>query len=431
MSGRKTMRRGGALVLALIAILIVGGLGTAFFEVVSSQSRRTFDASESELSFHVAQSGIDDTINKMNGYAAASFSPNLQTYDQADYMVLATPVKCDGGGTKNVVAGSISGGSYTVDVTPAYSGTAVYTLTALGTHNGRRRAVEVVVQSSVTGSLFDYGLFGDVSVGAGGTMTSDGYKSSAGSYINQVSDHLHGTTTYSYANPTGDIGSNGLVDVSGNSKIFGDATPGPGNTVTGGGFVSGSTAPVAIVDPLTPQPYSPPAGLAAASWPAGNVTLGAGVYRYSDINPCGPRTITITGAVTLYVDGNFRMNSNQALYLSGLTAKVTIYHGTGDIRINGQSSIGGNIANAKNFQIFSATTGDIRFNGGAEIYGTVYAPNASFTHNGNASYYGATVAKTINVTGTANFHYDEDLSVVPAAVPPVYVVKSWREIFSP
>jgi len=35
------------------------------------------------------------------------------------------------------------------------------------------------------------------------------------------------------------------------------------------------------------------------------------------------------------------------------------------------------------------------------------------------------------VTGTANFHYDEDLSVVPAAVPPVYKVVSWREIFAP
>jgi len=127
------------------------------------------------------------------------------------------------------------------------------------------------------------------------------------------------------------------------------------------------------------------------------------------------------------VDGDFDMNNQQSIYMSPgpPDAKLTIKQKSGNMTINGQAFAG--TAYAKNFQIYSASTGTIKFNGSSEVYAAVYAPKMTFTNNGGNEFFGAMVASTMKLTGTAYFHYDEDLANL-SSPKPEYKIMSWREV---
>jgi len=48
--------------------------------------------------------------------------------------------------------------------------------------------------------------------------------------------------------------------------------------------------------------------------------------------------------------------------------------------------------------------------GSTEFYGAIYGPSATMNIQGNAKVFGSIIAKTVNLTGSAEIHYDTALA---------------------
>jgi Tfp pilus assembly protein PilX len=475
--------RGSALLIALVVVILIGGLSAAFLTMSYSQSRNTFKASEADSSMNTCEAGVDDAINKLNAMSQvtwkgndpatkAAFTPmpflpppapppsgqpyqgQTGTYIQSslvttamDFYALNTvnvtswvwvpdPLPATTGKWNPVsnsnYTGAVNTGAFDVTVSPAFCGAATYTITVHGTHGKERKGLSVLA-NPVAGNVVDnYGMVGKVTLTAtSSNVFVDSFKSSLGTYASQA------TNTYNpggiaYARSNGNVGSNGNISIN-NGIIFGNATPGPTDTVTTGkAVITGSQAPASAPLPLPSVTYDP---IAAGAGPVvANPTQTFGTasalgspppptLKYHVASLSGP--ITVNGPTILYVDGAIDMHAKDT-FTFGPNASLTIYQGSGDITLNGQSYTTGVTPQAGNLIINSSSTGAVTFNGGADVYANVYAPDATFKQNGTSTYYGRIVASTITIGGNMTFHRDEDVNNGPSA-PPVFKIKSLNE----
>jgi hypothetical protein len=150
---------------------------------------------------------------------------------------------------------------------PAYFGGGVFWVEAFATANpaqtrlvatamygSGRAALEAVVEMAPEEALFKGVLNSKETLTLNQGVLIDSYKSKDGSYASQVTN-LHNGRPYALDN--GDVLSNQGIVFNANTYVFGDATPGPGYSVTGpftGGnpaYLSGSNAPA-------PEPFTFP-----------------------------------------------------------------------------------------------------------------------------------------------------------------------------
>ncbi|MDF1664032.1 MAG: hypothetical protein P1V97_19845, partial [Planctomycetota bacterium] len=141
------------------------------------------------------------------------------------------------------------------------------------------------------------------------------------------------------------------------------------------------------------------------------VTLGSGFNDpekpaqlvAKDLNLKG--TVRVEGHVEIYVD-SIGMGSQSKLEIApGGSVKMYI---TGGAKLNGGGLINEGQVPA-NFQVFSNSTQEIRVNGGLNMYGVLYAPNATVTALGNAEIFGGIAADSLKFNGSLQFHFDLDL----------------------
>lgn len=452
-----TREAGSALILAAVVVIVTAGLGTAFLTLSYTQNRATFNASTSEISLYIAEAGLEDAINKMNAYASAAwaymrdnnlseptgYTPSTGAdfncfFTTYDYVAGRSPIPKSilvraGAfpGTPGYNQFSFNGGTYSVEITPAFDGSRrAYTVRATGRHRDITRRIETVVGPEEIITLDAMAAFGDVYLDATGNLFVDSYKSSAGPYALQKG-------AKEYARAGGTIGTNGTVAIGGSAKIYGDLWTGCGQPLpppqdTNGrvmGIVDSLPAPVEV----PPQSYNPPAGLTAQTinW-KNDMTLGtAGQstnYRYTNMSHKSSMILTIRGDVTLYVDGEIDMHAQSKILLEpGATLKI--YQGPGNQKLvlNGGTRLGGGELSPYRFQLYSASTGTMTFNGGSAVYGSFYAPHATAKQTGNATVFGKVVFNRLDqMQGSFVLHFDEDLKNMPQS-PPKYGVRSWRE----
>jgi hypothetical protein len=423
---------GGALLLSMIALIMMAGIGAALFSLAIAEKKTTLTLSNADAAFHYAEAGIDDAINKMRAYQASSAAA-LIAVPAPDYAVIGAPVTVDGV-LMNQIKGSMKypgeqgqslGGTYIATIEPAFAGVGTYKIKSVGECKGEMKGIETWVTATLLDPPFTSGLFGDVYTDTGGNVKTDGYKSSLGTWTSQITGTVKGNQV---ANKTGHIGSNGNVDISGNSSmIYGNATPGPNDIVTGNtSNVFGSTTPALAPKELPATDYSAP--LTAISAPAvtGGTSFGiAGVetvYKVPLVSPSGTSSVVIKGDVTIYVSGDFVFTGQTKLVIEA-GASLKIYQnsasGTSKFKINGGSVTNTGKIPADFILYSNATTGVL--NGNADFYGTVYAPSTAVAIMGTSGMYGATVAKQIDVQGTPYFHYDEDLALIPSNIVTINV----------
>src|SRR5262245_52188208 len=162
-------------------------------------------------------------------------------------MEISGEVDRDGDGIGNA-HGSFAGGTYSVTATQNGSD---WTLVSIGRVPKGLRRIEQGVHRTPGGGM-SYGLMatGDITVQGTNTQT-DSYDSRLGSYASQATNT---DATGTYANTKGGIGTNGNINVGG-GRIRGDAVAGVGGatSISGGGVVTGGTAPrstpLALPDP--------------------------------------------------------------------------------------------------------------------------------------------------------------------------------------
>ncbi len=230
-----------------------------------------------------------------------------------------------------------------------------------------------------------YGVIGLNSITFNGQGISDSYDASVGPY------------SAATAGSHGSMASNGKIQFTGNSFIHGDARPGIGKTVsTQGDTITGSTAP--LTKALTSAPAS--AGIyatsnnnnkiPAANLVAGKFSLGAGKslslpggnYYVSGFTTASGSTLTFTGPVNLYVNGNTVINGAVTTY-SNLPSNFSI-------------------------QVVAPST-SVTLGLTGKIYASIYAPQSSLSIGGNNTLdvYGRIVGLSLLTNGNANFHIDQ------------------------
>lgn len=205
--------------------------------------------------------------------------------------------------------------------------------------------------------------------------------------------------------------------------------------------------------PLPPVEFDGSLPVQPAKILSGNVTLPSGSYRYEAVNLQEPDQLTLTGAVTLYVDGPVAISGGKKfnpIVYSTSSARLTIIQNDYDPAahpewngisnsidtVNGNEAIG-DVNDPTRLVYISAYDGELTFNGNGKFGGVLYMPNATMKMNGTFDFYGSVIADTFaskdltgadlqgKVNGTFSFHYDESLARLKLPLPARIGVVGW------
>ena len=264
-------------------------------------------------------------------------------------------------------------------------------------------------------NVFTKALFSQNGFDFMGAATTKSWSSTTGTFTG-VSTH------------NGDIASEGDIDVLKPTNVDGTVTP----------FVS-FPMPEVVYDP---------AGAGAINLGAitGSTVLNTGTYAVPTINIASPQVLTINGLVTLYVAGALSLEStgpiaNRVVQYATAASRLTIIQNdynasTGDTTINAKSVMG-NPDSPSQFLFLTAYSGQLKFNGAGSFGGVLYAPNATIQMNGTFDLFGSVIAKTFGSTpllganemgkinGNFTFIYDEVLGSLKLPLPPRLGVIGW------
>ena len=394
-TGRRSLReRGGALVMSVFLVTLMVALASAMMTTAHQQSRLSHSAVGRTRVLYIAESGIHAAAVNLYG---------------------------GGSGSLGSAVSPLSYGGGTYYVTAVDNGNDTFTLRCDAAFDQETQAIEVTIALDYV-SLFTKGLFGDIDLGATGTVFTDSYDSTLGTYASQATQ-FDPKSGKMYALANGDLGSNGDITLRGTVTVMGDATPGPGHTVYGDtSGVYGSTTPAPTATPIPTVTYTPPIGSSGAL--SGTTTLTAGVHRYDSVFLKSSDVLTATGDVTLYVDGNWSQTASASVVIApGATLRV--YHNGDTIKLTGAGVVNLD-QNPAQFQLYSTAT-KVDIGGTSDFYGAIYAPSALISPGGTGVLYGSFVGSEVYISGTADFHYDEDLANLAESLTPSKVrILSWH-----
>lgn len=310
---------------------------------------------------------------------------------------LSEAQECTGDAIGNC-AGAIDGAMFTADVAPPYDGAGTYTIRSVGRVAGRQQGVEAVV--SVAIPRMQHALFAHERLTTGGNTLVDSYDSTKGSYQSQVGSD-------GFAGSAGDIASNGEIHCGG-GEIHGDATPGPGFTVSGKtDVVEGSTAPATSAQEMPEYSYAPLIAAGGKFSTTKLVLLPPGDHRYTEFSASSTAIVTISGKTRIWIDGDFSLSGSATLALLPAST-LEIHHGNGTFTIGGGGIVNPMLSPSA-LTVFSATSAKFSLSGSSEFHGLINAPGAAFVSTGNAALYGAVVANTIVFSGGTEVHFDESI----------------------
>jgi len=377
--GRK--RRGIALFIVLIVILVLTMAAGAFILLSLNEVRIARQQNNSTRAFYIAEAGAEDAISEL--LVDMSYTGESGTvFGEGRYDVTVSRPDPDDHPRRRQID-SIG-----------YIGSTDVTTPGIQT-----RHVRIIADFSGAFS-FDYAVFGDIDVDLGGNGLTDSYDSDEGPYSEESSGE------------DGDVGSNGIaastIRLVGNSVIKGDAIVGVGGdpevaidlqeeaSVTGD-----KTAVTAAVD------------LPAVSIPSGltereglhitneTVTLDGGIYWYSSLKITGQGRLELSADTTIYLSGGLEIAGN------GIAT-------SGDIPSN------------LTFMVASSET--VKFSGQADFYGAVYAPESRIMVPGSGRMFGSIIGSTVDITGGGGVHYDEKLGRDEGAGGSIVDIVSWQEL---
>lgn len=308
-------RRGSALLIAIVAILLVSGLVIPLVGLTARYRKATFLSAQDERALAVAEAGASAALLEIQNERELALSG-------------------DGNSGIGNVQGTLGDGSFEVTISPPYTGIngGPYEITALGTVQDAAHGIKVTVEAvSPPGGQnpFDWwsGYPGSI---FSGRAPSIGSVSNSRSYNSKTDPDANVNLSH------GNVRSNeGIVLGSSSKDIYGDATPGPGYSVSithWTSSVSGSTAPAATVatPPLPTIPDNPhtiptnptsvppipgsndnlnlvPSGyynaatksLTVPGWATAN--LPGGSYVLDSFSVGSVANVTFTGDTTLYI----------------------------------------------------------------------------------------------------------------------------------
>ncbi len=395
-------RRGSSMVAVAGIVVVMASMLVASVAVGNARVREQTGHHEDLRSLYVAEAGLTDAVERLqqglNG-----------TIQSTNY----------GGGSYSVAANDIGGGEFA--------------LIATGVDGSERTRIELVVET-VSTPLFAYGAFGDTGLTLDSNAFVDSYDSSDGAYSAQ---NGNGSSAHDHANGT--VGSNASITLAQNSSVFGDAIPGPYDTVSilGNAFVTGTTmssANLVGLDPITIPTIASSGPLTVSN--STTTSLPSGSHHFENTVVGKQALLRLEGPGT-FVFNSFFMNSGSGLEVDATNGPVEIYV-LDDFVLNSNTRIASTTENPSDvrFNLLSDNIIDpdlmvdvdlVDFDSNSSLYGTIYAPNAAIEINSNFELFGALIASSIYLDSNARVHFDEALLTSgPMKNEPQLKAKAWR-----
>jgi hypothetical protein len=306
-----------------------------------------------------------------------------------------------------------------------------YLITAYAKAQGLTQGVAYVV-GTPGGTPFKWAGFGGSGVQVDAAITTDSYSSALGAYSLQA---LLGLGV------KGALASNGSIVLSGGT-VKGNATPGPGGSVSkGGATVTGSVLPATALVPVAPVRIPTPASnndIAIASRIAadgsltqtsGTLQIPAGAYQLSSLTASSSGVIELTGDTTLYLTGPLLITGSASIKVDAhaslkvyTTAAVSI-GGGGIVNLTGATVLGGllqpNVIEGLPAKVEIFVAADSAGHGPAvtlqtatSLYTAIYAPGSEVRSFGTVNVFGGIVADVLHLAG-GKLHFDENLASTP------------------
>jgi hypothetical protein len=400
-------RSGGALVLVVFAVTTLALLALSVTTVSRSSTSEQMASNQQIQAQYDAEAGLGEALFDLSKSGTGNIgSPQAPA--------------------------EFGGGTYWVETSDLGHG--VKSLVSTSHSNNSSKRLQLVVKKQNT-SIYRFGCFGDTGVTLASNARVDAFDSSLGSYASQA---IYGSGSSAYAIADGDVGSNASILLKQNSKVWGDVIPGPSGTATiiGSATATGSTTPA-----TTPQ------NMPAIAWPSlsslgaltvvknGTMDLPAGSYRYDTTLISTGATLNITGPATLVFD-SLALSSNAKININAAAGPVKMYVQNNFV-MSSNTLIASGTKRPADVSMFLNSDNildpdgivdldQIDFNSNSQLYGTIYAPNASITVNSNFEVFGALIAKKVWLDSNSRIHFDEQLLNIPGSGPPVYSAVCFR-----
>jgi len=403
---------GSTLVVVVLLMAAVAMLSLSFLTVLRSSQNENNGSRESISALYACEAGVTLAIDELRG---------------------------GGDGTIGSKQSPESIGGQAFWVTALDIGDGRTSLTAYGRDDRSEVGVEVVVQQTPQG-FFRWAAFGEENLHMDSNARTDSYDSSLGDYASQA---VNGSGSNQHANTEGDVGSNGSISMDSNIGVYGDASPGPGESVSGDlGNITGNTTPMASTIEL-PEIVVPSIALTAASYTvSGPTTLTSGNYNWTDFTVNNSRTLTIIGPAKIVVT-NFTLKSGATLLVNASSGPVEFFV-LDDFKLNSNTTIQSSSQDPSHiaFNLLSDNILDpgidvtfdedlVDFDSGSKLYGTIFAPSAEITIDSNFELFGAMVARRVDLNSNCRIHYDERLATLNGGGEPAYETLCWRLVAKP
>ena len=393
--------RGSTLVIVMLFVVISAVLGVGVL-TLGAQSRLFAIRSVSEIAARcAADAGLTNAIYQMN-QKLASDKATLGVWN-ADPAFLPSA-------TNAALPACDAVYSYTI----TKSGSD-YVITSTGMCGQAQKHVTCTLELD---GPFDISIFGNSYLWFNNGSTVDQYN----------------TDPYT---PTLKVGTNttikGWVQIATDSQINGDVVVGvggdPAYVITNHGTITGNQ--YALLEPHTLDSITVPSWL--ASMPSQGKLTGGDVTasgRYDKIDLGNKKTITVKGAVTLYVTGDVSLGNGAQIIVDDTTpnSSLRLYLGENFISHNG-SNVNNLTQNPHNMEIFALDScTKIYLMNSAAFYGAIYAPKAEVGCNNSGAMYGSVIADSFWLSNGVPFHYDASLKKATIDDEAVqFVIKRWSE----
>lgn len=405
-------REGSTLVVVVLLMAAVAMLSLSFLTVLRGSQSESSGSRESISALYACEAGVTLAIDEL---------------------------RAGGDGTIGSKQAPATIGDQAFWVTSSDIGSGRTSLMAYGRDDRSEVGVEVVVQQTPQG-FFRWAAFGEENLHMDSNARTDSYDSTLGDYTSQA---VNGSGSNQYANTGGDVGSNGGISMDSNIGVYGDASPGPGESVTGDlGNITGSTTP--MPNPIElPDIVVPSIPLTAASYTvSAATTLSSGSYNWTNFTVNNSKTLIINGPATIVVT-NFNLKSGANLIVNASSGPVEFFV-LDDFKLNSNTTIRSGSQDPSHiaFNLLSDNILDpgidvtfdedlVDFDSGSKLYGTIFAPSAEVTIDSNFELFGAMVARRVDLNSNCRIHYDERLATLNDGGDPVYETLCWRLVAKP
>lgn len=428
----KRLSSGQALLSSVILVFVGSAITAGTIIYVSHEQRMSGYSSAWVDSLHTAEAGVEDAVNEFYkvvsgvapwvGWSDMNASGSIKMLSDVQ---LSSPLASSGTDRRYSVI---------VDL-DTYVVTATGTVSVSRFTNNVQRAVRVELAPDYT-SPFAAALLAKSYVKHGGNASVDSFDSgdpnkSTGGQYDQGKRQMNGDIVTICTDP------DSAVFATGSGVLYGDIIAGIGGGVKISGSYTnlgavGSGADTDISDVIVPmntsltRPAIKMSGSAAETIVvAGDTDMSVSYIKATG----GALTVTGSGRLRLYIEGELSISGSATMRITpspaGADLKVEIY-ANGDVLLNSCINQTGNAANLGIYG--TPNVKSVKYTGNSHLTGFMYVPDAAFAFTGQGDILGAVVARTIDVTGTGDFHYDEALAKMPLPFLLGYRIKSWQEV---